>query len=224
MQSPLEILFIDDHPGLLEGISSLISQKAPQLHFSLADSTKKAFSILQNTPSISVLIVDLNLDGEDGLSSVSSLRTLKASLPVIVYTMYSDLFHIKSALKANVQGYVTKNSSVQELISAILTVSGGGSFFCSEVTSLLKPVIATPNEKGDMSETEMLFINYKELSKSEKALFVLLAEKKDTAQIACEIGKSEKTVLNKRTAIYQKLNIRDRLELVEAARILGVIA
>ena len=61
------------------------------------------------------------------------------------------------------------------------------------------------------------------LSKSEQQLFELLAKKIELKEISEIIGKKEKTVLNKRTIIYQKLGLSDRLDLIEAARKLGVI-
>ena len=55
-----------------------------------------------------------------------------------------------------------------------------------------------------------------------EAFFELLSKKVDPADIAAKLGKSIKTVENQRTAIYSKMNIHDRLEIVEAGKILGV--
>ena len=67
------------------------------------------------------------------------------------------------------------------------------------------------------------FANYKSLSRSEKEVFELLAQKKDVAEIAEALGKKEKTVANLRSLVYQKLDIHDRLDLIEFAKQLGVI-
>ena len=67
------------------------------------------------------------------------------------------------------------------------------------------------------------FANYKSLSRSEKEVFELLAQKKDVAEIAELLGKKEKTVANLRSLVYQKLDIHDRLDLIEFAKQLGVI-
>lgn len=139
--------------------------------------------------------------------------------------MYADLFHIKAALDTDVQGYVSKKSPLSELSSAILSVAGGGTYFCRESATVVRRAVTDKEAaKSVPTEMEALFQNYRELSKSEKELFLLLAQRKDIAEIAQSIGKSEKTVLNKRTILRQKLCLRDRLDLVEAARMLGVIA
>ena len=59
--------------------------------------------------------------------------------------------------------------------------------------------------------------------KTEQEVFTLLAEKKEPSEIARILGKKEKTVQNQKSIIYQKLSIRDRLELVEFAKNIGVL-
>ena len=67
------------------------------------------------------------------------------------------------------------------------------------------------------------FENYKTFTPKEQEVFLLLAQEKNTDEIADLLGKSEKTVINQKSIIYQKLGIKDRLELLRAARKLGVI-
>ena len=222
MQSPLKILFIDDHTGLLEGVSSVLKAKEPLLEFYLASDTQSALSLLSMNSEIKLAIVDLNLDGEDGFKVISLLKAIRKDLKIIVYSMYTDLFHIKSALKEEVQGYVSKKSRTEELLHAILSVSDGSNFFGRETVPVIEKLVSQKVPREDI-ETQMLFLNYKSLSQSEKEVFELLAQKKGIEEIAKFIQKSAKTILNKRTIICQKLALRDRLDIVEAAKTLGVI-
>ncbi len=79
--------------------------------------------------------------------------------------------------------------------------------------------------KADYEELRVqeLFENYKTFTPKEQEVFLLLAQEKNTDEIAELLGKSEKTVINQKSIIYQKLGIKDRLELLRAARKLGVI-
>ncbi|MEE1068614.1 MAG: helix-turn-helix transcriptional regulator, partial [Fibrobacteraceae bacterium] len=81
---------------------------------------------------------------------------------------------------------------------------------------------------SDSSATERknggdFYKRYMELSKSEQEVFALLAQKKKTDEIAKILGKKEKTVINQRTMIYQKLYLEDSVELIDYAKKLGVI-
>lgn len=67
-----------------------------------------------------------------------------------------------------------------------------------------------------------LFDNYKSLSKKEREVFILLSQDMHVADIAKKLGKSEKTVINQRTEVYSKLDIKDRHDLLEKAKLLGL--
>lgn len=220
MQSELKILFLDDHPGLRDGTALLLQQKSPELRFFCAGSAAEAEEILRRE-EIPLALIDLNLDGEDGISFIKGFRSVRPRLKVIVYTMHADPFHVKNALLAGVQGYVTKDADVDELLRAVHNVAGGGSFFCPAASQMMGVLLA--GSPPDAGETDALFLNYQTLSKGEQELFELFAKKIDIAEIQRILGKKEKTILNKRTAIYQKLGLGDRLDLIEAARTLGVI-
>ena len=228
MQSRLKILFLDDHEGLRDGIGFLLSKENENIDFCYASTIEESLSLLQNNPDISLAIVDLNLDGEDGLKSIEQLRKIKEKLPVIIYTMYSDPIHIENALKADIQGYITKNSKTEELLKGIELVAGGSNFYNAAASKILQTMISGNNNKTntkenkDKNDSAILFVKYKALTKSEQKVFYLLAQKKEPEEVAKALGKSIKTVINQRSIIYQKLNISDRLDLIEYAEKLGL--
>ena len=133
--------------------------------------------------------------------------------------MYADPLHVEAALGAGVQGYVTKSASIEELESAILAVTTGGTYYDRTAAKIMQSLLAPPHEQNDTRP----YMNYRSLTKKEQEVFALLAQKKDTKEIAQLLRKSEKTVINQRSLIYQKLDIRDRLDLIEYAKTLGVI-
>ena len=227
MQSRLKILFLDDHEGLRDGIGFLLSKENENIDFCYASNIEESLSLLQNNPDISLAIVDLNLDGEDGLKSIDQLRKIKEKLPVIIYTMYSDPIHIENALKADIQGYITKNSKTEELLKGIELVATGSNFYNAAASKILQTMISGNNktntkENKDKNDSAILFVKYKALTKSEQKVFYLLAQKKEPEEVAKTLGKSIKTVINQRSIIYQKLNISDRLDLIEYAEKLGL--
>ena len=72
------------------------------------------------------------------------------------------------------------------------------------------------------NDLSYLFDNYKSLSKKEREVFILLSQDMHVADIAKKLGKSEKTVINQRTEVYSKLDIKDRHDLLEKAKLLGL--
>ena len=231
MQSQLKILFIDDHSGLRDSLSFLLEKKNPLFKFYLAGNLNRAEMLLKSNPETAIAIIDLNLNGTDGLSYIEPLRQIKAEIKIIIYTMYNDPIHIKKSLQKDIQGFITKDLAVEEIERAILSVNNGNLFYCHEAQKILHELIYNKNESAggfnsdseNNQSTEVVFKNYQTLTKKEQEVFEMLANKKDVEEVASILNKSVKTIQNKKTLIYQKMNVQDRLELVEAAKLLGVI-
>jgi len=232
LQSQLKILFIDDHAGVRESLSYLLEHKNESFKFYLAGDAGRACIALKSNPDIEIAIVDLNLDGEDGLCAIDEIRKIKADIKIIVYTMYNDPLHIKNALQKDIQGFITKDLDAGEIEKAIVSVNAGNLFYCKDAQAVLYELLhkgggsaggfADSEEEGK-KKSEMVFKNYQSLTKKEQELFAILAQKKDVYEAAEILHKSQKTVQNQKSIIYQKMNVQDRLELVEAAKLLGVI-
>ncbi|WP_318690865.1 response regulator transcription factor [Treponema sp.] len=225
MQSQLKILFLDDHAGLRDSLGTFISTKNPNIKFFYASNSQEAKEILEENQDISNSIIDINLDGFNGLEQISAFRAIRPNLNVIIYTMFNDYLHIEQAFQKKIQGYITKDASVEEIEKAILFVSEGNLYFNKNAKQLLHTLLKTDNESRDNQDktSTLLFENYKSLTKKEKEVFELLSQHKDVMEIASLLGKSGKTISNQTSLIYQKLGIHNRIELQKAAKILGVI-
>ncbi len=223
MQSQLKILFIDDHVGLRDSLSISLQKINPLFKFYLADSMERAAVCLKSNPDIKIAIVDLNLNGEDGLLLVDQIRKISPDIKIMIYTMYNDPMHIKNSLEKNIQGYITKELDLEEIEKAILVVNDGNFFYCREAQKIMYEILCKNKTSSGGGFSESTFKNYQTLTAKEQEVFELLAQKFDDEEIAAKLNKSLKTIQNKKSLIYQKMKVKDRLELVEAAKLLGVI-
>lgn len=222
MHSPLKILFVDDHVGLRDGMMYMLKTKNPRLEITGASDTAEAVGILKSGTEIGIVILDMNLDGENSLNAVPKLREAKPDVKILVYTMYNDEFHIKQALLAEVQGFVTKETPIEELEKAVVAVAEGNSYFGSAAEKVRQTLFPGKQNYNAADEKSYLFECHDSIGKKEREIFILLAQRLEVSEIAQKLGKSEKTILNQRTAVYTKLGIKDRLELFEKAKLLGL--
>lgn len=225
MQSLLKILFLDDHAGLRDGLGSFLTNKNPAFKFYYAGNKEEALKVLKENPDIKNAIVEINLNGINGLDLIPEFRNQTEDLNIIVYSMYNDYIHIEQALKKNIQGYITKDVSLDEVEKAILFVAAGSIYYNKVAREIMSSMF-----KGDQSASAKknslyseVFDNYKSLTGKEKTLFELLAQQKEVTEIAEILGKAEKTINNQTSIIYQKMNVHSRLELLKLAKTLGVI-
>lgn len=224
MQSQLKILFVDDHVGLRDGMTQMLKNKDSSFDFVCASDYESALETLKENRGIKIVILDLNLDGRSGLELIPELKKLSSDISILIYTMFNDVIHVENSLLNGVQGYITKDATIDELASAITTVANGNSYFNKAATELMQSLLVKHGLEHDITnDLSYLFDNYKSLSKKEREVFILLSQDMHVADIAKKLGKSEKTVINQRTEVYSKLDIKDRHDLLEKAKLLGLI-
>ena len=87
LRSALKILFVDDHEGIRNGIGQLLQQNDSCFDFIYASNCTQALEEAAKNPDIKVVVVDINLDGENGLALVPQIRKILMDAKFVVYTM-----------------------------------------------------------------------------------------------------------------------------------------
>lgn len=227
------ILILDDHSALRESLAQTLKAQCADFYFLHAKNGREAETVLSQNVDCSTLLLDIQLENENGLSLLPALRKIQPALRVLVYSAFAQTLQIEAAIKAGVQGFIPKTSSVQEIVSALKAVSCGNQAFSKDAQNVMKMLLSgenrgnstndgnTANSETDTNDTMELFRRYKTLSEKEQEVFLLIAEHLEIPEIAKQLKKSVKTVENQRTAIYTKMNVHDRLGCVEAAQKLG---
>ena len=224
MQSQLKILFVDDHVGLRDGMTQMLKNKNSSFDFLCASDYEGALETLEENSDIKIVILDLNLDGRSGLELIPQLKNLSPDISILIYTMFNDVIHVENSLLNGVQGYITKDATIDELATAITTIANGNSYYNKAATELVQSLLVKHGREHDnTNDLSYLFDSYKSLSKKEREVFILLSQDMHVADIAKKLGKSEKTVINQRTEVYSKLEIKDRHDLFEKAKLLGLL-
>ena len=124
--SPPEIRFllVDDHPAVREGLALLLALEGINVCSEAGGLAEAQAQADKSCPNLA--IVDLSLDGEDGLTLIAHLR--RSDIPVLVYSMHCDARRVEQALAAGAFGYVTKRMLHGVLVEGIREVAAGRRF------------------------------------------------------------------------------------------------
>jgi DNA-binding NarL/FixJ family response regulator len=199
---PLRILLADDHPLVRAGVRKILeSQPGLMLVEEVADGNA-ALRVLREQP-VEVLVLDLTMPGLDGFEVLRQAKALVPGLKVLVLTMHSDPEYVERAVHGGADGYLLKDSAVNDLVAGIEAVAGGRAYYSPAVQrSLSEMVRATVKPPGAL-ET---------LTDREREVLKLIANGKRNREIATELFISEKTVKNHVSNILWKLQVNDRTE------------
>lgn len=206
---PISVAFVDDHPILLEGLVSLYSGKEDLLISAQGENAGDALKIAEEKRP-DVLVLDLNMPG-DTMATIDMIARNYHDTKIIVFTAASSIETAVRVLDLGVYGYVLKGSTARDLHEAIKIVHGGNTF----ITPGFATKVILSMKAAEMRRKMRV---QKRLSAREEQIVRYLMMGKTNREIAGMLDISEKTVKHYMTLLMQKLDARNRLEVVLAAQ------
>ena len=207
-ETPLTCLVADDHPALVEAVVSLLTENGMEVVERARDGQEALTKLETHRPAVA--LVDVRMPR---LSGIELTRKAARSVPetaVILYTGYGDRSLLMEALDAGVRGFVLKEAPLADLVRAVRTVAGGGSY----VDPVLVGVLASPQAVEQLPA----------LSQRERDVLRLLADGMSNEQIGKELFISPETVRTHVRKAMDKLDADTRTQAVAKALRQSLIA
>ena len=203
------VFIVDDHPIVRQGLAPLINRE-PDL--AVCGDAEDAGSALRRIEEIKpdLAVVDISLNGPDGLDLLKSIRTHDANLPVLILSMLDESLYAERALHAGANGYIMKQEATERLLVAIRRILAGEIYLSERMSNRMLHRFAAGGPVGSQSPIA-------ELTDRELEVFRLIGEGRGTRQIAEELHISVKTVESYQAHIKEKLSLKNARELVQRA-------
>lgn len=204
----MRILLVDDHMVVRNGLRNLLVS-ASDVEICEAATGREALQRLrQDRPHL--VLLDLNLPGMGGLELLRRMLIEDKSARILVLSMHVEPFYVTRAMELGARGYLSKNASAEELLTAVRRVADGGRYIENEIAQELALRQVSPNGR------------LQELTERDIEIMRLLAEGMSLAEIADALGIGYKTVANACSRIKAKLRVTRTNDLVRMAMTLGV--
>ncbi len=204
----ITVLIAEDHQIFAEGLKSVLEANR---HFRIKvvgeETSGERLPELVAATKPQVLLLDLNLSGEDGLLLLPRIKRENRGVRVIVLTMYDDPKIVAAAFKAGANGYVLKGFAIQDLFKAIDSVMQGEEYIGQGVDAPTDrtdlPVSLTTHQYADR------FVKRYQLTKREIEVLKLITQALSNKEIARELYISDQTVSVHRKNIMRKLGVNN---------------
>ena len=215
----IKILLADYHQLILDGINLLLKD-APDID--IVDEANHGDEVLDvlNRRKIDVILMDINMPVKDGITTTREVKQLYPDVKVLALTMVKEGPIITKMLDAGASGYILKNTSKDELISAIRKVANGSKYFSSDVSEEMMNNFAATKEKMKVANAT---IQKDHLTAREIEIIKLIVEGYSNAEIAEKLIRSPRTIDTHRTNIMKKINVHNIAGLIKYAMANGLI-
>jgi DNA-binding NarL/FixJ family response regulator len=208
MKTEISILLADDHPFIRKGLRATIEQEPHLKVLAEAGDGRMALELIQ-TLRPQVAILDIDMPELDGFGVARNVRQQKLPVEIIFLTIHREEEFFNCALELDAKGYVTKDSAVTDIVSAIRAVAAGQHYVSPALASFLvaqRRQTATARPAGLAA-----------LSPTERQVLKLIAEYKTSKEIAEALGISPLTVKTHRQNICLKLELQGNHGLMKFA-------
>lgn len=206
------ILIADDHAILRQGLKQVLADEIAGARFGEAGDAAHALSLLHKQ-TWDVLVLDINMPGRHGFDVLDEVRRNFPFLPVLVLSSTPEDQLGVRAIKAGAAGYLNKQTAPESLVAAVQTVLAGGQF----ISPALAGRLAAEVRRGSDRPRHDL------LSDRELQVFKLIAAGKSVKEIAAELSLSAKTISTFHCRVFEKLAVKNDVELAHYARQHGLL-
>jgi DNA-binding NarL/FixJ family response regulator len=195
----IRTVIADDHTIVREGLRSVL-EKEIDIEIVAEATDGRAVLELAEKLKPDVIVLDIAMPIMSGIEATRKICNKYDNVKVVILSMHSDKRFVSRALKAGAQGYMLKDCAAEELIRAIRAVVANQTY--------LSPAVASGVVKGYLNYLSMTSSEpLSTLTPRENEILQLIAEGKNTKDIALILNLSIKTVETHRQRIMIKLNI-----------------
>ena len=202
-----QILIVDDHPIIREGMTHLLNLQEDLHVCSSAGSAEEALTAMDCQPDMA--IVDISLQSDSGLELVRTLRHRYPDLAILVLSMHDESLFAERALRAGANGYLMKLEATEHVIGAIREVLAGNIYLSAAMHEKLARALTVPHKRAEGQIAS--------LSEREFEILHLIGLGFSTREIAEKLNRSVKTIEAHQANIKEKLNIRNGKDLMRFA-------
>lgn len=210
----IRIFVVEDHKLFRIGLRSAVSLDPDRYEIvAEAESGEDFFNAIKTTPA-DVLLLDIRLPGMSGVDVARKLKGMGSDIRILVLSSESSLEVLTEIVDVGVDGFISKNSDVRELLRAIECVYDGVEYYGKDISKLINIVRVANQDKTPDAE----------FTARENEIISMCAKGLTAKEIAYQMNISVPTVNTHKNNIFKKLGINNSVELVIYALSKGIIS
>lgn len=207
----MNILVADDHAVVRKGLIQLLREEFLSVDITEAGDSADVYKKIKGKVWDCILL-DISMPGPNGVEILKQLRADGIKAPILMLSIHPEEQYAIRVLKAGANGFMNKNSAIDELTIAVRKVLSGGKYITPSLAEMLAANVGSAEKQG-----------HELLSDREMQIFQLLAAGRSISEIADEVALGSSTVSTYRARIMEKMGMDNNADLTRYALNNGLI-
>ncbi len=208
-QTPKNILIVDDHPMMREGLRQIIGSEPDLVVCGEAENAFQALELVEKLKP-DLVLADITLPDKSGLELIKDIQAVHPKMPIMVISMHDETFYAERVLRAGGRGYIMKHEGGKKIMQAIRRVLSGQICVSENMSAKILEIFSGRRKEAVGSPVE-------NLTDRQFEVFRHIGEGLSTKEIAGQMRISAKTVEIHRMNVKAKLNLKTMAELIRYA-------
>lgn len=205
-----KVFLVDDHQIVRDGIRSIIEDE-PDIYIVDEASNGEEMMLKLDTAMPDIILLDISLPEKSGLEYITDIKVRHWYMRILILSMYVNNDYIFNAIRAGAHGYLPKDTSKDELLTAIRHICEGGEYFGKKIqNAIIKSFLLMARQQENNKEKPILTLRELEILK-------LFAEGYSNKEIANKLFISVRTVESHKNHIMQKFGFKNTVEMLKYA-------
>ena len=213
-QPSMKILIADDHWVVRESLKQVTRQLSQNYEPVEASNFSEALQILEDDPSIGLMLIDLIMPGFHEFEGIKQLRSKYPEIPIVVVSIHEDPDHVLQAIGHGVIGYIPKSATADEIIQSLTRVISGEVSFPRGIIQQSGLGDAPPATQSTVAGDTVDLDN---LTSRERDVLALVGEGIPVSRVALKLKISPQTVRVHLGNAMRKLNLKNKEEAIHFA-------
>jgi DNA-binding NarL/FixJ family response regulator len=215
MDKVFNVLLVDDHKIVIDGIKSLLHANKYFIVKGFALNGADALSMIKSTETtFDIVITDISMPGISGTDLCKAIKQFNSQIKVLILSMHNHVDYVKAALDADADGYMLKTIGQAELVNALQAIAEKGAYFSQEIIPLLFKEV-----KQNHTNNVAVKLTHRELE-----ILDLILKELTSREIAEQLYISKQTVDTHRLSIMEKTGSKSIVGLIKYALRTGFLS
>lgn len=215
---PINIVLVDDHALVRDGIKSLLEYEGDIQVVGEADDGPQGITVVKESRP-DLLIIDIRMPKMSGIETIRSLKASGDSTPCLMLSMHDSEEYVLQSIQAGADGYLLKDASREEFLKAIHTIHSGERYFSGDLSHILvKQIVGGGGAPLVPAAAPRI-----KISRRQRQILEHVMRGETNQEIAEALNLGRRTVETHRYKLMEKLEVNNRGDLLRRAKELGLI-